>query len=531
VDSQTNKKENAGVINLNIDKKKNKTKQRAGKLLAALLAFSVAATGFSGITMGGERASQVAEHGYEVSTIQTENERIQADRESLLNLPDWPEAPEVESDAAILMDARTGNILYGKNIDEQYYPASITKVLTALIACEQGNMSDMITYSYNAIYSVPWDGTTVGFSQGEQVSLLDSLYGMMLASGNEAALGIAEYLGGSEEAFEDMMNERAAEAGAINSHFVNANGLHDDDHYTTAYDMAMILRAAVQNDLFLQIASAYSHTIEPTNMNEDGYYIGPTRVHRMLNPNSEYYNAYVLAGKTGYTSKAGNTLVTYAKQGDTELICVILHSHQTQYTDTQSLLDYGFSAYACYNAAKEDTTYTGSSIDFMPFLESRLQGLSLTVKMEDTYLLVPATASFSDITSYMEYEENPTQSNLLGYVHYEYEGIPVGTAALTLEGTKTEELMSSSETGEAEEDSTQSTEEFTTKPAEENEGETKKIVILNVWHILGYILLGIAVIGLVLYLIYYFSPGQRRYRRKRKMYRSYGKKRRKKRRR
>lgn len=478
-------------------------KRAAGSVraLTALLVFSLGIVAFQGTGQAAENA---------VIPVQS----------SMLSLPDWPEGPEVESDAAILIDARTGNILYAKNMDEQYYPASITKVLTALIACEQGDMNDIITYSHNAIYSIPWDGSTVGFSEGEKVSLLDSLYGMMLASGNEAAVGIAEYIAGSEEAFADRMNERAAEAGALRSHFVTSNGLHDDDHYTTAYDMAMIFRAALQNDLFLQIASTYSYDIAPTNMEEDGYRV--TSGHRMLNTRSEYYYPYAVAGKTGYTSNAGNTLVTYAKQGDTELICVILHSYQTQYPDTEALLEYGFSSYTCYNAAKEDTAYGGDSLSFFSFLSSDFQDSPVTVHMEDTYLLVPETAAFSDITSYMEYQEGDTQSNILGYVHYEYEGIEVGVAAVTLESNVMEKPDAGEDLQEPDADGTQAEGETEPQPSEETESGTKKIVLINVWHILGGILLGIAALVLLLFLVYYFSPKQRRYRRRRKMRRTYG---------
>lgn len=483
------------------------TAKRAVKALTVLLAFSLGIVSFQGTGLCADRRL-------------TSAASVSAYRSSMLSLPDWPAGPEVESDAAILIDARTGNILYAKNIDEQYYPASITKVLTALIACEQGNMDDIITYSHNAIYSIPWDGSTVGFSEGERVSLLDSLYGMMLASGNEAAVGIAEHIAGSEEAFADMMNERAREAGAQNSHFVTSNGLHDDDHYTTAYDMAMILKAAVENELFLQIASTYSYQIGPTNMKEEGY--NPVSGHRMLNPKSEYYYPYAVAGKTGYTSKAGNTLVTYAKQGDTELICVILHSYQTQYPDTEALLEYGFSGYTCYNAAKEDTTYGENHVGFFSFLSSDFQDKPVSVKMEDTYLLVPATADFSDITSYIEYHEEESQSNLLGYVHYEYEGIEVGVAALTLESGQTENADFQNGTKEQEIGGTQGEGVAETRQAAEPESNTKRIVVINVWHILGGILLGLAVIFLILFLIYYFSPKQRRYRRRKRMRRTYG---------
>lgn len=503
-------------------------KRKGIKAAAILLGCCIGVSAFPGKSLAAEQMEPAyATHSKQQTEQQIERRTelqtavtaaIQpVSRNNFLNLSDWPAGPGVESDAAILIDARTGNILYARNIDEQFFPASITKVLTALIACEEGNLDDIITYSHHAIFSIPWDGSTVGFSEGEQVTLLDSIYGMMLASGNEAAVGIAEYISGSEEAFADKMNERAREAGAMDSHFVTSNGLHDDDHYTTAYDMAMILKAAVQNETFLQIASTYSYQLAPTNKAPDGYKV--TAGHRMLNPKSEYYNPMVVAGKTGYTSKAGNTLVSYARQEDMELICVILHSHQTQYPDTTALLNYGFNNYICYNAAKEDTTFAADNIGFFSFLSNDFKKDPISVRMEDTYLLVPATVSFSDITSELEYNEDKSLTGVLGYVHYSYEGIELGTGTLYLEYNRDTDGFVFSETVDASETQTDEKETVSeTMPEKDNQdSEQKKILVINIWHILGWILLIGIGFCLLLFLVYYFSPRQRRKRRRRKL--------------
>ena len=457
----------------------------------------------------------------------------------MTDLSDWPSGPSVQAQAAILLDANSGNILYGKNIHDTYAPASITKVLTALVACENNSMGDTVTFSRNAVYDLPWDSSKVGFSQDERVNLKDALYGLMLKSGNEAANGIAEHVAGSVENFAAMMNERAAQAGALNSHFVNAHGLHHEDHYTTAYDMAMILRAAVHNDTFLEIASTNYYEIAPTNINKDGYKFSCG--HKMLRKNQAEYYEYAVAGKTGYTSKAGNTLVTYAKKGDLELICVILKSKQTQYSDTKALLDYGFSNFTTYNAAKEDTTYSGADFTFFSFLNSAFENTSMSVVLDDCYITLPATIPFSSVDSRLDQDLTAlspagdsgmsSSENLLGYVIYEYQGIEVGRAALrlvTASGDSTGSLAvlpgsalntpavpgdNSSQTGE-----TAANDSLETAPST---GTDNKVVTVNIWHLLGYIFLGILVLLIAIVLLRYYSPKQRRIRKAKQMRRIY----------
>lgn len=479
--------------------------------------------------------------------------------DDLTTLPGWPEAPEVQADAAILIDARTGNILYAKDIYTAYPPASITKVLTALLACEQSNLTDTVVYSHYAIFSMPFDASKVGFSEDEAVSMRDSLYGLMLKSGNEAAVGIAEHIAGSEEAFCERMNERAAQAGATNSNFVNTNGLPDDNHYTTCYDMAMIMQDAVQNDTFLEISSTLNYEIAPTNIQPDGYTFSNS--HRMLNPNRDEYYEYAVAGKTGYTSKAGNTLVTYAKNGDMELICVILHSLQTQYNDSRALFEYGFQNFTCYNTALEDTTYNNEGMGFFSFLSSTFDNSPLSVQLDDCYILLPSSVPFSSLDSRLEYaEEEDAGSNILGYVHYEYEGIEVGVSALKLI-IQTDEALSGTDTAPgfgAFPGSTSAPGESgqggTTFPGEDSQGGTtfpdttsaipetasgnpdnsaetspsasgtpasKTVITINIWDLCGYIFLAVLAFLVIGLLIRHYSPKQRRIRKAREMRRIY----------
>ncbi len=449
----------------------------------------------------------------------------------LTDLPDWPVAPGVQAECAILIDANSGNILYGKNIHTAQPPASITKILTALVACEESSMADTITFSHNAVYDLPWDSSIVGFSEDERVNMKDALYGLMLKSGNEAAQGIAEHVAGSIENFAVMMNERAAEAGAIGSHFVNPHGLHHEDHYTTAHDMAMILRAAIQNDTFLEIASTTYYEIGPTNINADGYKFSAG--HKMLRKNQKEYYEYAVAGKTGYTSKAGNTLVTYARKGDMELICVILQSHQTQYSDTKTLLDYGFGNFTCYNAAKEDTSYSGGDFSFFSFLDSAFENTPMSVELDDCHIILPSTIPFSSLTSRLDENlastETSSSDSILGYVVYEYQDVEVGRAALRLisrlDGANTPQAIrpgsanaTPGQTGSPDASGQNpSADPLETAPAD-NSG---KVIAINIWHLLGYLFLGILALMVIVLLARYYSPKQRRIRKAKQMRRIY----------
>ena len=158
-------------------------------------------------------------------------------------IDNWPAGPAVSAESAILMEINTGAILYAKNIHKKSYPASTTKLLTCLIAMEQGNLDDTVTFSHEAVFSVPVGGSNMGMDVGESITFEQCLYGIMVGSANEAANAAAEYTAGSIDDFVVLMNKRAAELGCTESHFTNTNGLHDDDHYTSAHDLALIASA------------------------------------------------------------------------------------------------------------------------------------------------------------------------------------------------------------------------------------------------------------------------------------------------
>lgn len=248
------------------------------------------------------------------------------------------------ADAAILMDAATGEILYEKDIHKKEYPASITKLMTILLALEKGSLTDTLTFSHDAIYSIERGSAHIAIQEGETLTLEQVLRAIILRSANEASNGIAEYVDGSMEAFARHMTNRAKELGCQGTNFVNANGLFDENHYTTAYDMALIAKELLTHKEYRAIMSETYYEIPPTNKQTETRYLHGQ--HQMLNKNSLYYYEYAIGGKTGFTSEALNTLVTYAKKDHTELIAVVFKCKGAEhYTDTAALFDYGFSHY------------------------------------------------------------------------------------------------------------------------------------------------------------------------------------------
>ena len=250
----------------------------------------------------------------------------------------WPAGPQTYGEANIVMDAGTGAILYAKNIDGKSYPASITKVLTMLVALENGKLDDIVTFSKDSVYSVPYSYAHIGMKEEEQICLEDALYGMMLASANEVAYSIGESvgqnLGKDYNWFIEKMNERCKELGGLNSNFVNTNGLDDENHYTTARDMALITQELLMNHPeFETISQTLQYTIPATNITSETRTF--QQVHKMFYQSNEHYDERVIAGKTGYTDIARNTLITCADDGNLKLICVNLKTHGTNvYPDT-----------------------------------------------------------------------------------------------------------------------------------------------------------------------------------------------------
>ena len=234
---------------------------------------------------------------------------------TVLAAPSWPSAVSIEADGGILMEAQTGTVLFAKNEDQPYYPASITKILTALIVLEHCSLDEEVTFSHDDVYNVEAGSSTAGIDEGDVLTVRDCLYALMLASANESANALACHVSGSREAFAELMNQTAESLGCTGSHFANPSGLNDENHYTTAHDMALITRAAIQNPDFLEIDGARNYKLPPTKRNLEGGYVA--NHHRMLVKNTSVYYPGAFAGKTGYTSIAGEPVVA---KGDRVLV-------------------------------------------------------------------------------------------------------------------------------------------------------------------------------------------------------------------
>lgn len=248
--------------------------------------------------------------------------------------------PEVAAEGAVLLNAATGEVLYGKNQDQQFYPASITKVMTALVVLEHCNLNETVTFSETATTNLESGAVALGVSAGDQLTVEQSLYGLLLKSANEIGNGLAEHVSGSVSAFADLMNAKAKELGCKHTHFANPHGLNNENHKTTPYDMALILRAAVANDTFRKIDTTTSYQF-PAIKNAAARTI--TMGHKMMYKTDSRYYEGIIGGKTGYTSKAGNTLVTAVERDGVRLIAVVMKAKGTHYTDTRAMLDYGFA--------------------------------------------------------------------------------------------------------------------------------------------------------------------------------------------
>ncbi len=251
-----------------------------------------------------------------------------------------PDAPVIQAEGAVVIDAATGKILCGKNETSRFYPASITKLMTAMVVLERTNLEDTVTFSESATTNLESGASTLNLAEGDRLTVEQCLYGLLLKSANEIGNALAEHVSGSVEGFVQLMNQKAAELGCTGTHFANPHGLNDSSHYTTPYDMALIARAAFQNQTLCRIDTTLTYQFPATRK---GAAQTITMGHKMMFPDDSRYYEGIIGGKTGYTSIAGNTLVTGAERGGARLVAVVMKSKSTHYTDTKQLLDYGFA--------------------------------------------------------------------------------------------------------------------------------------------------------------------------------------------
>ena len=253
----------------------------------------------------------------------------------------------VNAKAALIVETNTGKIIYEKDIYEQNYPASVTKILTAILTIENCELDDVVTVSQSAISHIPTGYVIAPLFVGEQITIKDLLYALMLKSANDAAYVLAEHVGGSVDGFSEMMNKKAEELGCKNTHFVNPNGIHNQNHYTTAYDMYLISNYAMKNETFKEIVSTYEYTLSPTNKHPLKDRI-MKNTNNFVNPKNVYYNKNINGIKTGTTKQAGNCLITDSSDNGLEFITVVLgaQTSNSKFSETKKMISFAYDNYA-----------------------------------------------------------------------------------------------------------------------------------------------------------------------------------------
>ena len=346
-------------------------------------------------------------------------------------IEDLKGTPDITADSAILMDAASGAVLYGKDENSKQYPASITKVMTALLAIENCSMDDIVTFSNEAVNGIEPGSSSAGINVGAQLTVRDTLYALMLVSANEAAAALAEHISGSDEAFADLMNQRAAELGCTGTHFTNPHGLPDEDHYTTAHDMALILQQAMKYQDFRTIAEAESYTLKKSDTLTDTLELWNHS--KIIRENSDYYYKYAEGSKPGYTMAAHNTLVTYAKKDGVELICVILKDYgaDNSYYDTTDLFEWGFDqvkALTPLSSFDLNAALTADS-DIPADKITNIQRLGCTFP-SDYYILVKKDFDDSALTTSFVLDED-IHTGRIGYINISAGDTVIGSAPVT----------------------------------------------------------------------------------------------------
>ncbi len=347
----------------------------------------------------------------------------------------WPEGINVTTESAIVMEMSTGTVLYEKNSTEEHYPASITKVMTVMIALEHCDLNEIVTFSKDSIDNT--EGSGIARDYGEQMTMEDCLYAIMLASANECAYAVAEHVAGDIESFAELMNEKAAELGCVNTNFVNPHGLHDENHYTCCYDMALIGQAAYANETFRIITGTKARMIPPTNKHEEET---PLQNHNKLlhrYQSGNYVYKYCTGGKTGYTTNANSTLITFAEKDGMKLVSVVMNTDRvSEWTDSIAMFNYGFDNFHMVNVAENETKYSVQEV----VNDGGLGGNQPFVLLDEgANVILPKTAEFSEAKSTIAY--NNEVSKVAGTITYTYADRAVGKANIVATGVDLKQFI------------------------------------------------------------------------------------------
>ena len=352
----------------------------------------------------------------------------------------WPQGPKIEGESAILVDMVTGAVLYSKNADKVQYPASITKIMTSLLAAEHLNMKDKIVMSQSAAYGITIsDSSSIYADTGEEFTTEQAMMAVMLQSANEMTLALAEETSGSVKKFVELMNLKAKQLGCTGTHFNNPNGLPDELHYTTASDMAKIARAAWYNPTFRKYTTTTYYEIPPTNKFAETRYL--LNHHKMMKGNTYAYEG-VMGGKTGYTDAAGNTLVTYAKRGNMRLVSVVMKSINGAYADTAALLDYGFNNFTRTAVKTEPATMSVSYLPAEKYILKDYRSCTLCRRYQVPSVTLPNGADISTLNSSRSLRKNSVGLPIME-ITYSFNGQKTGCAKYYFQTLLSDRLISS----------------------------------------------------------------------------------------
>ena len=340
--------------------------------------------------------------------------------------------PNVYSPACILMEEESGKILYSKNAHTRMYPASTTKIMTAILTLENCKLDEVAVASHNAVFSIPSGYSTATIQEGEELTIEQLLNVLLIPSANDAAVVLAEHIAGSVEAFADMMNSKAVDLGCTDTHFVNPNGIHNEEHYSTAYDLALIGRYAMQFDTFRTIVQKTSYALPTTNKydKEDRLF---NTTNELIKKNyssspTNYYYQYATGAKTGYTDAAKSCIVATATKDDISLIAVVLHDSSTEDglsqrpIDCKTLFEFGFNNYSIQQIAEKNAV--AKQID-VKNATKETKSLDLLYS-DDLYGLIPDGVDLSTITPNIILTENLTAPI--------FEGTNLGTITYNIDG-------------------------------------------------------------------------------------------------
>lgn len=399
-------------------------KRRLGKILCTVVASCVLLTQPCADVLA-EDPKEVSE---EIDDELTEEERaLEAEKKAVYETPadtnslqNWPEGPNIQATAGCVIDMESGAFLYSKNMDDKFYPASITKLLTVLLALENAELTDTVTVSEDSLSFLEYGDAYIGMKPGEEISMEDALYAILLASANEVSYAVAETvgtnnLGGDYSTFIKKMNERAKELGCTSSSWINPNGLHNEEHYTSAHDMALIAAEVYKHEEFRTIMEEYEHRIGFTNLTKEERVFQQN--HKMLWDGNQYYWELATGGKTGYTDQARTTLVTMAEDEDLKLACVVLKDYgPVAYDDTRAMMEYVFENFDKVSLAEQE-------------LSEQIESLV----DEEAYVLLPEGVDFAEVECEIKEEENGDSKN--GSAIFTYEGQVIGIASVMLSDT------------------------------------------------------------------------------------------------